>query len=259
MARSFNGSDQYLKYSGTILGAFPVTLAGWCYPLSLHNGVILDIRYSGGAYAGDGWDIRVSATGKTRYYVSGQAGGFTDTIVNGATTYSTNTWAHVCGVSSSSSNHVLYFNGTSDGTSSTNVGNAGATLNSIGRYEISGGSGEYFNGYLAEVACWSTNLTADEVAALAKGISPWLIRPNYLSAYWPLWGRHSPERSFVKEDYQMTLNNSPSTADHPPKMIYPRRRGQIVVPAGVPATTTYPQLERGTRGLARGMCLGLAH
>jgi hypothetical protein len=44
-----------------------------------------------------------------------------------------------------------------------------------------------YNGSLAEYGVWqSVNLTADEIAALAKGVPPSRIRPSNLEVYVPL-------------------------------------------------------------------------
>lgn len=47
---------------------------------------------------------------------------------------------------------------------------------------------ELWDGRLCDVAIWNIDLNAREFAALAKGISPFLIRPLNLRGYWPLWG-----------------------------------------------------------------------
>jgi hypothetical protein len=44
----------------------------------------------------------------------------------------------------------------------------------------------WFSGDIAEVGIWNIDLTAAEVASLAKGVSPALIRPQNHVAYLPL-------------------------------------------------------------------------
>lgn len=44
----------------------------------------------------------------------------------------------------------------------------------------------HMQGWVAEVAYWDQPLTVDERAALARGISPLVVRPRRLIRYWPL-------------------------------------------------------------------------
>jgi hypothetical protein len=54
-------------------------------------------------------------------------------------------------------------------------------------YHITSGSRTVFtNGRIAEAAIWNEALNDDEIAALANGFRPSLIRPNKLVFYVPL-------------------------------------------------------------------------
>lgn len=48
-------------------------------------------------------------------------------------------------------------------------------------------------GRLAEVAVWVGTLNASEFRALARGVSPLIVRPLALRIYLPLWGLSLPE------------------------------------------------------------------
>jgi len=94
-----------------------------------------------------------------------------------------------------------------------------------------GGEGTYWsklNARVAEVAVWSILITEVEMAALGAGVSPLLIRPDSLWAYWPLTGNESPELDRWKNRYDLTLTNGPTKTDH-----YP-----IILPYG--AAVGYP-------------------
>jgi len=66
---------------------------------------------------------------------------------------------------------------------------------------------------LANFAIWDIDLTDDEVAALGTGrIHPFLIRPQNLRKFWPLFGNLSPEPSIV-ESFDMTLTGT-AKGDH---------------------------------------------
>jgi hypothetical protein len=54
-----------------------------------------------------------------------------------------------------------------------------------------------FDGRLAECAIWNVLLTADEIASLARGTNPTLIRTTALEVYIPLDGNASPETEWV--------------------------------------------------------------
>lgn len=53
-------------------------------------------------------------------------------------------------------------------------------------YPLPTGSGAAAGGDIAEVGVWDIDLTAAEVASLAKGVSPALVRPQSLVTYLPL-------------------------------------------------------------------------
>jgi len=78
--------------------------------------------------------------------------------------------------------HILTGNGGA-GTVSGNLKIGGRTF--AGSY--------YWTGRLCEIAFWTAVLTAAEIRALAGGVSPKVIRPLALKAYWPLWGTVLPE------------------------------------------------------------------
>lgn len=86
----------------------------------------------------------------------------------------------------------------------------------IGHFQQSGLE-VFADGRVAEAAIWNVALTASEVAALAKGVSPLQIRPASLQAYWPLIGRQSPEPDWVG-GFNLTLTNAPANAAHVPVM-----------------------------------------
>lgn len=53
-------------------------------------------------------------------------------------------------------------------------------------------------GDLCEAAIWNTSLTAAEIRGLAAGVSPRVVRPMNLLAYWPIWGLSYPEPDMGK-------------------------------------------------------------
>jgi hypothetical protein len=74
---------------------------------------------------------------------------------------------------------------------------------------------QYFDGAIAEVAMWNVSLTAAEAAILSKGYVAPHVRPDSLTFYAPLWGRHDPEAELIARN-TLTLTNSPTAATHSP-------------------------------------------
>lgn len=225
MARSFNGSSDYGRNGNGVISSVPCTMAAWFYVGSSHDGALLDVRASAG-WAGI--DISVRSTGKVRWYVSDTSS--VGPVLSSTASYSTNTWQHMAGRSSSSTGHQVFLNGSQSGTDSTSVGAFTTVQTNVGRYEAGGSNGEYLNGRAAEVAVWNVALDDAEIASLAAGFSPLCIRPASLVGYWPLLGRTSPEID-LRSGNALTLTGT-SQIDHP-RIIY--RPTQIVVPAAAAA------------------------
>lgn len=72
---------------------------------------------------------------------------------------------------------------------------------------------------IAEVAIWNAALTADEFAALAKGVCPLLIRPALLQNYIPFLAGVATD---LKGRATITLTGSPAKSDEHPKILRPR-------------------------------------
>lgn len=90
---------------------------------------------------------------------------------------------------------------------------------------------------------WTVALTTAEIALLADGLSPLFVRPQSLAFYAPLFGRAGAGGE--EEDWvggaPLTATGSPTVTDHP-RIIYPRRRSMIFVPAAVSGAPTITAL-----------------
>ena len=134
---------------------------------------------------------------------------------------SAGTWLHLGATYDGSTNAVginLYANGSLDNGSATQdtLGND-ATTNALNLTIGARPDGSAaFNGAVAEVGVWSGVLTAAEMASLAKGFSPQLIRPSGLRFYAPLVRGQNDIRG-----QNGTLTGTTVVAH--PRMIYPRR------------------------------------
>lgn len=200
MARLFDDAkSQYAEYAGAVVSAAPFTIVGWCRADAIG-------RWQGILWIGDK-DVtneffvltldnvnKVRATAQT-------AGGASSAITT--TTVSANTWHHVAAVYAAANDRRAYLDGGGKGTNAVNRVVAGADRTSIGRWADSTPDG-YFSGRIAEAAIYNVALTDDEIAQLATGASPLLVRPDALVAYWPLSGHDCPEQDLVG-GFPMTL------------------------------------------------------
>jgi hypothetical protein len=207
MAYDFDGTDDYIEAASAVLTAAPLTLACWFNSdsatanqtlISITNagGQERFILQAGGAQTGD--PVRAIT-------VAGNNGSSADS----ATGYSANTWHHAAAVFASTTSRTAYIDGVG-GTAETTSRTPGTlTATRIGVTVAGGNRAQYMNGRLAEVAAWNVALDAAELAALAKGFRPSLIRPASLRLYVPL----------VREvaDYSRAValtTSGPLVADH---------------------------------------------
>ena len=133
-----------------------------------------------------------------------------NTTAISAGTYSYNTWHHGVGVWASPTSRTAYLDGvagTPDTTSKTPIN---IDRMAIGARSMSG-FGSYNNGSLAEAAVWTATLDPAEIAALAAGVSPLLIRPHKLFSYTPLV---SDDNNDLITGVTWTLEGVPGVSPH---------------------------------------------
>jgi hypothetical protein len=152
-------------------------------------------------------------------YMRGWSGGAVFWNTSPAPTISE--WHHV-GVSydsgSTTNDAQIYFDGVAQTMNDQTP--SGSVTNSSEAYSI-GNRGDdgarAWDGMLAEFAAWNAILTADEFAALGKGVSPLTIRPAALVEYVPMIGAAN---SWIAGATTVT-----GTAIQPhPRMHYPTHR-----------------------------------
>lgn len=183
MARTFNGSDAYIAAAATPVSAVPITIACWAnlanvtanHTLVSISDVGSDIRYfrlyAAGADAGD--------------FVKFDSRDGTLATAASSAAYSASTWQHFCGTSSAVNARAAYLNGANSGTNTTSVTPTLLDATDIGRLNRLTPT-NFCNGSIAEVGIWSAALTDAEIASLAKGVSPRLVRPQSLAFYVPM-------------------------------------------------------------------------
>ena len=208
MAYSFNGSNRSLLSTGAAAMSEPLTLAAWFWPnTNTTRTVIFSVGEASdffglvedGARAGD----PICATKYTGGTDTGEA-------VSSAG-YTPGQWNHGCAVFESNTSRSVYINGAGKVTSTTNrpAGNriTRIAVAALARNTLSA----FFNGRVAEAAIWTAALDDAEVASLAKGMSPSLIRPQSLMYYAPL----IRDINDIRGGIAITNNNGATVADHP--------------------------------------------
>jgi len=77
-------------------------------------------------------------------------------------------------------------------------------------------AGRLLNGRLADIAFWNVQLTALEVAALARGMRPSRVRPLGLKQFLPIDGLVNPEPDLAGGAFNSTMSGTP-----PPRALGP--------------------------------------
>lgn len=240
MARVFNGSNQSLTRSEALFSgsstSYNWSLVAWCRPDDRHEGVII------GADQGSGNSGRFGLFSRSNgYFAQRRTAGYLHT---GHSDYnnSNTSWIHVAGTWQYNLRN-LYVNGVKEayepgnkfgggeaGTTNVSLNPAHATEFYIGRDH----SGKYWEGAIAEAAAYSVVLSDSEIASLAAGFSPLLVRPESLIGYWPLGGALASDTGDIDliNGKDLTANNSPTTENHP-QIIYPSNPS-LVLPSAPP-------------------------
>ena len=229
---SDSGTDDYLNKSVAIF-------SGHTYPLAFTAWVRPDDRGEQYAIASDSGtgtskQIVIGCSGNGKFQIRQKGGAVASSVHydNGNTT-----WFHLTGLFIASNNIKLYVNGSLDGTGTAN-NNIADFADSNQLYigtGVYGGSTDIttrtWEGGLAEVAAYTAELSAGEIAALAKGFSPLLVRPSALVGYWPLGGPYAPTTIAPVGNNTLTANGGAS-AESNPKIIYPMPPPAVMVAAG---------------------------
>jgi hypothetical protein len=205
MAYNFNGTSQYLSTASAPASGTPMTIAAWCRgPVGAGGRAVAAVGVNAGTHRNqlnmNGTTVQVFSQGAT-------AGHTHDT----GTIASTGALFHFAGVFSSSSSRTGYINGVAGTTGIVDVGsqNAANTITIGARWNTS--IGNYYDNDIAEVGVWNVELTAAEIASLAKGMTCDKVRPQSLVFYAPLV-RNLQD---VRGGLTITNNNGVLVAVHP--------------------------------------------
>lgn len=155
------------------------------------------------------WNHTGAAFFRSNYH---RSGGYVSAQMS-AGSFAVDTWKSF-GVTFDGANVRSYvegvLDGTSGGTSAASVGNTEVALNASSNYGSV--SNPFTGGQAAELAIWDVVLTADELAALAKGFRASRIRPSRLVFYAPV----VRGKQDIRGGRTLTLGvGSETVTDHP--------------------------------------------
>ena len=217
MARLFDdASSEYLYDSDTALvTAPPFSVSLWMYSDDAAKDQALFFTKANAQSRYFGLFAVGSAAGDPIYCTAREEGINEHAITTSG--FSANTWHHIMGVWASATDRRVFIDGGSKGTNTTDVVPSGVNETWIGQLGIVAVE-LYFSGRLAELGVWNAAFSDAEVALLAKGFSPLFFRPEALLCYMPMIRDEDQDR-FGR--LVVTAFNTPSIAEHPPKIIYP--------------------------------------
>lgn len=232
MARSNTGStSNWFENSSAALTGVPISIACWFNVASAVITYNLCLISNSSVSNYFGLDLSNGAP------ANGTVGALTaiagEAFAKSTTTFSASSWNHACAVFDSITSRSAFLNGGGKGTNATSKTPASLAKTTVGAARSTTTTFSPINGSIAEVAIWSAALDDAEVASLATGICPRLIRPSSLTAYWPLIGRFSPELDFGNNGvFPLTMNGTMAQADHT-RIFYKRHKNASGAAAAV--------------------------
>lgn len=248
MARSFAAaSTQYLLIESDLGFAsveYPLTLACW-FKANDTSHLYYVMQLVDKSAPGTHWDLTLrgaDAGDPIQAYCYGPS-----VKAETSTGFTAGTWHHGCAVFADADHQAVYLDG---GGKGTNTGSSIA-MSDTDRFAIGGALDStpnyYLDGLIAHAAVWHAALSDDDAAALAAGLSPLLVHPASLIAYFPLHASDTDQLG----SYDLTPYNTPTWSADLPPIWTPSR--QIVVP-GAPAGGAAL-----TKSLSDGLTLSDSH
>ena len=234
-----DASTEYLEVASAIVSGHPLTFACWAKPDAAVNSSLVAISDNGV----DNQTYMLAARGvadpKAAQFVIRHSGGTVNVL--GTVEWSIGSWHHFCAVSATATSHAVYLDGADKQTSATSAEPTGLDTTAVGR-EPRLTPANYASGRIDHAVIYNVALTDAEVAMLAAGASPLLIRPTGLVAYWMLVGG-----VLVDVIGGVTLTNNGATVDpdHSP-LWYPQASDVWhAATAGAPAVSVALLRRRG--------------
>lgn len=226
MARTFNGSTQYLSASSALLTNEPIDFISYGNSNSItaaqasigigNNGAS---GFLSSAFRGDVASDPVEAFKQSDAAANGTA--------RTSSGYAASTWYVLGATFISDTSRASFLNGASKASDTTSVADPTPDFISIGAIRRSSAV-QLLSGSVAEAYIMDANLSDAQHALAGKGISPfWLIPGKNVRAWYPLQG-HNNNR--VRNGYpDLTATGSPTNGTHPARVFRPRINGVMAV------------------------------
>jgi hypothetical protein len=210
------GSATALEITGNI------TIFGWIKTTATAEQVWFGCYRSTSPFTGWGVGVNVSSasSGKLAYWSNGSgAWRLSSGTVNSGAWRAVGVVINWTGAGAG----TFYIDGSASGTFTHTAPGASGATKYLGRSIL----GNYYNGSLADVAVWNSNLSAANMASLGAGVSPPTIRPDALVYYYK--GQDNDGDVDWWGQLNGTAVNTPTYEQHPP-IIYPGGL-RVVMPA----------------------------
>lgn len=242
MARLFDDAqNEYLEVTAAVVSTVPFTMACWFWSDSIAlDQTLTSIADTAGT---SNYFRMVAAGGVGGDPIRAQCADGTTRTAQTSTGWSVNKWYHACSVFAAADDRRVYLDGGGKGTDANSATPAGLDVTTLGILKRSTLI-HYHSGRIALATIWGAALTDGEVASLAAGWHPTVIRPDALVACWPLGGFDTNETDGgtapdIWGGYDLTAfsdTTGPGIANHPGGLIYPT--GAMVLPGAAGIVTS---------------------
>ena len=234
MALDFDGTTGYVNRASTPVTATPLTIFARFNADLVSTGANAIVSIQAGADSTHrfGLEARGDVAGDPVRAATGAGG----TIANAASAagYVQGTWHYGIALFESPTSRYVFLDGTKSAQNTTSRTPVGVSAIALASFNGT----NFFDGKIAEAAIWGDAALDDlECAALSKGYSPRLIRPNKLVMH--IEGRRSGVIDLRGAPF--TVNGTVGITPHP-NVIMPRRR--LVFPKAAAAAAGQPFWKR---------------
>lgn len=213
MARSNTGStSNWFSHAAALKTNVPLTFAAWLKTPNITTSY--DIVYMGDAAAGNYFMLGISTTSKVTAVVApGDRTAFsTASIV-------ADTWFHAAATFTNNTQRNAILNGVFGSAETNSATPSGVDRTHVGAYDSGAARFGAFNGSIAELGIWNTNLLTIDILMLSKGVSPLMVKPNNLLAYYPMHGIAGVAIDRIGK-FDLTENGTMAIAEHT-RQFYP--------------------------------------
>lgn len=225
MARTFNGSTQYLSGSSTLLTNEPIDFVGYFNAdIITANMTVVGVGDTAGANGVFGIQARGDvASDPVRGVKSNDTG--TASAADTTAGFAASTWYVASATFISDTSRAAFLNGANKGTSAASVSDPTPNAISVGALLRSTAT-SFFDGSIAEVYALDANMSDAQHALAGAGISPiWFMPLANIRAWYPL---QADNNNRIRNGYpDLSATASPTSTMHPAKVIYPRINGVI--------------------------------